>query len=475
MNKIIFSIIFSALFLASCNKDVQKTEHEFEAKIIQPGNNHEFMENEEISAVFQISDNHSGHEITSDIFLNDEKIKTTSAFEISMSITPDKYKEGENILKIVSKCLNSSEISEKSVTFIIVKERPTVQLMKISRQTPTTFVAQMNVVTSGGKKIVERGICFGKEPQPEKTEGSYFADKTGDVGNFQFLIYKLEENTDYYVRGYILTDEDKIYYGQDTKVHTPSLEYGTFTDSRDKSEYKYIKVGEQIWMAENLRYLPQIDNTTSEDEPRFYVYEYEGKVLSEAKENSNYIKFGALYNLPAALDGDKQTGASDSHIQGICPDGWHLPKVEDYVQLRDYLLSKEEYRATDEYGNEIDIPENEGGYKAYPLAKAVCSTSEWGYDPAEGEPVWGMPAFGQELNNATGLSFQPAGFRGGAGDQLWFHKGISSGTWTSSKASEDWPGFGCPSRIWSTAYDITCEGVYFMPAVGMPVRCLKNS
>ena len=88
---------------------------------------------------------------------------------------------------------------------------------------------------------------------------------------------------------------------------------GTFTDSRDGQVYKWIKIGDQIWMAENLAYLPSVSPPLegSGKIPYYYVYDYIGTTVIDAKATNNYKTYGVLYNWSAA--------------KVACPIGWHLP------------------------------------------------------------------------------------------------------------------------------------------------------
>jgi uncharacterized protein (TIGR02145 family) len=99
----------------------------------------------------------------------------------------------------------------------------------------------------------------------------------------------------------------------------------TFTDSRDGNVYKYVKIGNQVWMAENLRYLPSIvgPDTDSKTTPYYYVYGYNGSDVNAAKATANYATYGVLYNWTAACNS--------------CPAGWHLPSDAEWKELIDNL------------------------------------------------------------------------------------------------------------------------------------------
>lgn len=117
---------------------------------------------------------------------------------------------------------------------------------------------------------------------------------------------------------------------------------GEFTDSRDNQVYRWVRIGDQIWMAENLAYLPAISQPTesSVTEPKRYVYDYNGSNVNEAKVTNNYDTYGVLYNWPAA--------------NADCPSGWHLPTVEEWVELAEYV-SSQKGPYFEEYDNWSDV------------------------------------------------------------------------------------------------------------------------
>lgn len=119
-----------------------------------------------------------------------------------------------------------------------------------------------------------------------------------------------------------------------------------FTDSRDGNSYQVVQIGDQCWMAENLKYLPSVvgPGTGSETTPYYYVYEYYGTDINAAKANSYYNTYGVLYNWRAAINGTSSSNSNPSGINGICPSGWHLPSDAEWCEL-EMALGMEENQA----------------------------------------------------------------------------------------------------------------------------------
>jgi len=90
---------------------------------------------------------------------------------------------------------------------------------------------------------------------------------------------------------------------------------GTFTDSRDGTTYKKVKIGEQIWMAENLNYQTASGSWCYNDDI------------------SNCKTYGRLYDWITAMGGIWIDGSVTAEIQGSCPNGWHLPSAAEWDVL----------------------------------------------------------------------------------------------------------------------------------------------
>jgi uncharacterized protein (TIGR02145 family) len=126
---------------------------------------------------------------------------------------------------------------------------------------------------------------------------------------------------------------------------SPSLP--TYIDPRDGNEYKYVTIGFQTWMAENLAYLPKVNPSTSMSQiiPKYYVYAFEGNQVSAAKATSNYSTYGVLYNYHAA--------------NTACPSGWHLATDAEWQTLEQYYamnfsqLTQVSWRNTGQVGYKL--------------------------------------------------------------------------------------------------------------------------
>lgn len=98
-----------------------------------------------------------------------------------------------------------------------------------------------------------------------------------------------------------------------------------FVDSRDGRVYKTVKIGDQIWMAENLKvgtFIQSTNNSTDNSTIEKYLL----------NDDPDYTGEGVYYKWDEAMN-----YSSSEAEQGICPPGWHIPTEEEWLQLRQNL------------------------------------------------------------------------------------------------------------------------------------------
>lgn len=235
---------------------------------------------------------------------------------------------------------------------------------------------------------------------------------------------------------------------------------GTMTDSRDGIVYKTVQLGNQLWMAENLRYLPQQDYDVSSTDPKYYVMlDYD----ATTELGQGFLDaYGAYYNVPAALQGHAlQSMESTQKIQGVCPEGWHIPSITEWRNLAQYVVDAKMAASINGVVDETAV------------GKALASTTMWEL-PFDTEDAPRATWIGEamEENNATQFNGIPTGFRACAGEEAWMDLTYSAGWW-SSTAGVAMSDFAMPVRMWATD-GVLGTSSEFNPGVGLPVRCLRD-
>ena len=217
---------------------------------------------------------------------------------------------------------------------------------------------------------------------------------------------------------------------------------GTLTDSRDGQTYRTVKIGDQVWMAENLNFVT--DNS--------WCY---------GDDPANCAKYGRLYTWGAAMDsvGEWSTSgrgcgygktcsvasaSSVTLVRGICPKGWHLPSYDEWEALIvavDGSITEYTYTSSNTAGSKLK------------------STSGWAWNYHD-------DIISGNGTDAFGCSALPAGNRD-CGD--YSSEGYSAGFWSSTEKGSN------------SAYhmDLIVKGVnaclnYNSGNNGFSVRCLRD-
>jgi len=203
----------------------------------------------------------------------------------------------------------------------------------------------------------------------------------------------------------------------------------------DGNVYQTIQIGNQLWMAENLKVthynngdlIPNIIEISEWANTNFGAYcDYDNNLFISGI-------YGKLYNWHAVESG-----------QGLCPDGWHVPSDMEWISLTEYLSPNEE----ETWGNSI----------------AGGKMKESGHDH------WNYfsDTISAEATNESGFTGLPGGYRYGVNGN-YSNLGNTGYFWTSSM--QDYV------STWNREIGFSSSNVYRNSNYvqnGYSVRCLAD-
>ncbi len=132
--------------------------------------------------------------------------------------------------------------------------------------------------------------------------------------------------------------------GSDTLVRAGFITIAMDTDSTvhdaDGNIYTPVSIGEQTWLKENMKATRYTSGDPLQDGKDAGNLDYDTisrYYFAYDDQDSNISTYGRLYTWPAAMGGTASGNGNPSGVQGICPEGYHLPSDAEWMQLELFL------------------------------------------------------------------------------------------------------------------------------------------
>jgi uncharacterized protein (TIGR02145 family) len=204
----------------------------------------------------------------------------------------------------------------------------------VETQTPTTNANGLVTIEIGGGTAVMgtfKGVDWSIGSYFIKTEidlsggTNYTVIATSQILSVPYALYaKTSENVINVTISFI---GDTLYLGNN-KIIIPGISVANQLKDTDGNIYKVIRIGNQLWMAENLKTTKLNDGTLIPnviDDGEWYNLVTPGYAWYNHDPDTYKNVYGALYNWYTASTGK------------LCPQGWHIPSDDEWSVLIGYL------------------------------------------------------------------------------------------------------------------------------------------
>ncbi len=414
-------MVINLMIIASCNEKDNESPSPSFCKIDYPKNNQEIAKGDTIT--ISVTTNLGENIISQIIVIIDDTLKNTIT-DPPYTYTWVTNNEIEGNHSIMAICTDNNNYTTTDKIDVLISEniKPLYPISNFSYNTncgtaPTTvnFIDRsLNNPTHWYWDFGDGSLSTMQNPTHTYTDDGYYSVS---------LIVNNDIGSD-------TTTKNKLIYIGNVTDGSPCPETPIITDE-DGNNYNTVFIGGQCWMKENLRVGDLIQGK--------FEMNNDGNIEKYCYDNlqSNCDEYGALYQWDEIMQ-----YAYGENAQGICPDGWHIPSDDDWIQLEMHLgisyndVIKTGYRGTNE-GRKL-----------------------------KSEQGWNSNGNG---SNESKFSALPGGYHY-SNDKNLFRYLRSNGSWWSSSKFSD-------SRAWRRGlYDVTqmIRRNHHTKTDALSVRCIKD-
>jgi len=256
--------------------------------------------------------------------------------DIGISVTPNPY---ENIAQVRFSNTKDQQVALRltSVTGKVILSRNDklpagTHQFRVSADMPGLYI--LSVVSGNNVKSIKLIQNKGGNSMLKHSELQLSSKSTNTLKseNAYTLAYTTGD-----IISYEIKSGDNVTVVNETPTESKNVEASIVTcKDYDGTNYKVVKTGTQTWMAENLRsaHYPNGEAIPLVTDDAAWANLADNNT-SDAHCVCGSGEYGALYTYAAAIADNWERDNKD--MQGICPDGWHLPSDDEWTTLTDYI------------------------------------------------------------------------------------------------------------------------------------------